>query len=102
MDRSLVYQRAKGSLDTLPFGTRRDVYAVGYEWCCHSLHPKKVENSRIIVGGKDCLVREEHSRTQRYGATAQRFFSFFPSPPSPPFPPPPSNPIPPPSSTSAG
>ena len=30
-DRSVVYQRAKGELDTLPFGTQRDVYAVGYE-----------------------------------------------------------------------
>ena len=28
-DRSVVYQRAKGELDTLPFGTQRDVYAVG-------------------------------------------------------------------------
>jgi glutamate synthase domain-containing protein 2 len=27
-DRSIVYQRAKGALDTLPFGTQRDVYAV--------------------------------------------------------------------------
>jgi glutamate synthase domain-containing protein 2 len=36
-DRSVAYQRAKGELDTLPFGTQRDVYAVGYEWINHSL-----------------------------------------------------------------
>src|SRR4051812_16906177 len=30
--RSLVYQRAKKQIDTLPFGTQRDVYAAGYEW----------------------------------------------------------------------
>ena len=29
-DRSLIYQRAKGELDTLPFGTQKDVYATGY------------------------------------------------------------------------
>src|ERR1041385_5467434 len=30
-ERSVIYQRAKGALDTLPFGTQRDVYASGYE-----------------------------------------------------------------------
>ena len=29
--RSVVYQRAKQSTDTLPFGTQRNVYAEGYE-----------------------------------------------------------------------
>ena len=38
-DRSLIYQRAKGELDTLPFGTQKDVYATGYEWINHSLAP---------------------------------------------------------------
>ena len=31
-DRSVVYQRAKKQLATLPFGTQKDVRAVGYEW----------------------------------------------------------------------
>jgi glutamate synthase domain-containing protein 2 len=35
--RSVVYQRAKGVRDTVPFGTQRDVYAVGYEWIAHSI-----------------------------------------------------------------
>lgn len=55
-ERSLVYQRAKGVLDTKPFGTMRDVYAVGYEWVNHSLVPKHVEpeSLRITIGGPDC------------------------------------------------
>ncbi|MFM8533885.1 MAG: FMN-binding glutamate synthase family protein [Acidimicrobiia bacterium] len=55
-DRSVVYQRAKGDLDTLPFGTQRDVYAVGYEWINHSLAPVHPDESvsRVLVGGPDC------------------------------------------------
>jgi hypothetical protein len=37
--RNLVYQRAKGQLETLPFGTQRDVYRIGYEWAGHSIAP---------------------------------------------------------------
>ncbi len=55
-DRSVVYQRAKGDVDTLPFGTQLDVYAPGYEWINHSLAPVHVdpEQSRVVVGGPDC------------------------------------------------
>ena len=62
-DRSIVYQRAKGELDTLPFGTQRDVYAVGYEWINHSLAPATPDLSaqRVVVGGPDC--------TQPYSAS---------------------------------
>lgn len=35
--RSIVYQRAKGELSTLPFGTQLDTGAVGYEWINHSM-----------------------------------------------------------------
>ena len=35
--RAIVYQRAKGELETKPFGTERDVYRVGYEWAAHAL-----------------------------------------------------------------
>ena len=31
VDRSTVYQRAKGVRDTIPFGTQLDLYAEGYE-----------------------------------------------------------------------
>jgi glutamate synthase domain-containing protein 2 len=55
--RSLVYQRAKKQLDTLPFGTQRNVYEVGYEWVNHSLDPKHPDpkSLRVTIGGKDCL-----------------------------------------------
>jgi len=55
-DRSVVYQRAKGELDTLPFGTQRDVYSTGYEWINHSLAPvhPDVSYRRISVGGPNC------------------------------------------------
>ena len=54
--RSLVYQRAKRESDTLPFGTRLDVYAPGYEWVNHSLRPNHVDPAllRITVGGPRC------------------------------------------------
>ncbi|MBC7691775.1 MAG: FMN-binding glutamate synthase family protein [Methylotenera sp.] len=54
--RSLVYQRAKKEIDTLPFGTQQDVYAVGYEWINHSLAPTHIDPSqlRISIGGPDC------------------------------------------------
>jgi len=51
--RTVVYQRAKKQLDTLPFGTRKDVYEIGYEWLNHSLNPVHVDmkDLRIRVGG---------------------------------------------------
>lgn len=54
--RSVVYQRSKGALDTLPFGTQKDVYAAGYEWVKHSIKTEHVEAKtlRVLVGGKDC------------------------------------------------
>ncbi len=54
--RSLVYQRAKNVTDTLPFGTEKDVYAVGYEWMTHSLlakHPSETA-PRVHIGGPAC------------------------------------------------
>ena len=35
--RSIVYQRAKRELSTLPFGTQLETWAVGYEWINHSI-----------------------------------------------------------------
>src|SRR5258708_28042731 len=54
-ERSVIYQRAKKQIDTIPFGTQLDVYAEGYEWVTHSIAPKdfhKMEhNPRIQFGG---------------------------------------------------
>ena len=54
--RTVVYQRAKNVRDTLPFGTERDVYEVGYEWVNHSVTARnmEVEDIRVTVGGPDC------------------------------------------------
>jgi glutamate synthase domain-containing protein 2 len=54
--RSVVYQRAKKEVDTLPFGTQQNVYAVGYEWVPHSLAPTKIkmDQMRVLIGGADC------------------------------------------------
>jgi len=57
MFRSVVYQRAKGASDTVPFGTRVDTYRVGYEWIGHSIcaiDAREVEELRVTVGGPDC------------------------------------------------
>lgn len=50
--RSIVYARAKNMTDTLPLGTHRQAYEVGYEWALHSMFPKHVsdENSRVMIG----------------------------------------------------
>lgn len=54
--RSVIYQRAKGVNDTIPFGTQLDVYKTGYEWVNHSIAAKHVEGKslRVTIGGSDC------------------------------------------------
>ncbi|WP_369048670.1 FMN-binding glutamate synthase family protein [Tenacibaculum sp. UWU-22] len=62
--RSIVYQRAKKEIETLPFGTQHNVYAKGYEFVKHSLFPtdhKHVKGERIIFGSDKC--------TQKYNAS---------------------------------
>jgi len=58
-DRSIVYQRSKGVLDTNPFGTQEDLYEPGYEWLSHSIASKDPHeldhHPRVQVGGPDCL-----------------------------------------------
>ncbi|HRN36982.1 MAG TPA: FMN-binding glutamate synthase family protein, partial [Flavobacteriales bacterium] len=40
--RSLVYQRAKNVMDTVPFGTQLDINAANYEGIRHTIYPKEV------------------------------------------------------------
>lgn len=58
MFRSVVYQRAKGQRDTVPFGTKLDVYRIGYEWMDHSLSALRDQamnhDLRVTVGGTEC------------------------------------------------
>ncbi len=51
--RSVVYQRAKGELQTQPFGTQRDVNEENYEWVNHSMQPlePQLEDLRVPIGG---------------------------------------------------
>lgn len=76
--RSLVYQRAKRVRDTIPFGTQRDLYEVGYEWVNHSIMPKhaRLEDMRVTVGGPDCKQPYSASRlnvsAMSYGALNMR------------------------------
>ena len=57
-ERSVIYQRAKKQIDTIPFGTQLDVYAEGYEWMTHSISPKDFHNMnhnpRVRFGGSKC------------------------------------------------
>ena len=77
--RSLVYQRAKKTNDTTPFGTQMDVYRVGYEWMDHSIYAKKpdLENGfpRVMIGGPDCTQPYEASllniSAMSYGALSK-------------------------------
>ena len=54
--RSLVYQRAKNQLQTIPFGTQQDVYASDYTFFSHSMQPEHVdpETLRVTIGGDKC------------------------------------------------
>lgn len=54
--RSIVYQRAKRQLQTLPFGTQRDLYEEGQEWVQHSICPREPGevHLRVMVGGPQC------------------------------------------------
>lgn len=58
MFRAVIYQRAKGDLDTVPYGTKVDTYRVGYEWIAHSMAALHVSDDeaqpRIRIGGPDC------------------------------------------------
>ena len=62
--RSIVYQRAKLSKDTVPFGTQHNVYAKGYEFVKHSLFPKDhhhIAGDRIIFGSDKCIQKYDGS-----------------------------------------
>ena len=58
MFRSVVYQRAKGDSDTIPLGTKVDLYRIGYEWMDHSLAALPDHSIdpdlRVKIGGPQC------------------------------------------------
>ena len=56
VQRSIVYQRAKGVLEVRPFGSQNAFYKPGYEWMNHSLEPAQIASHdfRIRIGGPQC------------------------------------------------
>ena len=50
--RALVYQRAKGVSDVLPFGSVQNMYGSSYEWINHSIVPSAHHDHdyRIVIG----------------------------------------------------
>lgn len=73
-NRELVKERATQTLDSLPFGTQRDVRSLNYEWMNHSIAPKKPdeETARITIGNEQCSQPYSASRlnisAMSYGA----------------------------------
>ena len=54
--RDLVYERAKAIKSDEPFGTERDVNAIGYEFLRHSIRARFADDldPRVRLGGPDC------------------------------------------------
>ncbi|MGJ9413888.1 FMN-binding glutamate synthase family protein [Aeromicrobium sp. CF4.19] len=55
--RDLVYDRAKGNHGEEPFGTQRDVNAIGYEFVAHSLRARPKPDTpppTVRLGGPEC------------------------------------------------
>jgi glutamate synthase domain-containing protein 2 len=64
LQRTQIYQRAKHVDDTMPFGTRRNVYEVHHEWACHSLWPETavpMEQCRYTIGTSDYGTTKPYS-----------------------------------------
>ena len=62
--RNLVYRRAKGLDDTMPFGVAADINASGYLGAAHSIAPTEVTEAtrRVLVGGETCKQPYSASR----------------------------------------
>ncbi|MCY4358468.1 MAG: FMN-binding glutamate synthase family protein [Gammaproteobacteria bacterium] len=54
--RNMIYQRAKGLDDTIPFGTEQDILAEGYRSLLHSFNATEVDktSARVTFGGPQC------------------------------------------------
>lgn len=64
VQRAVVYRRAKGVDDSIPFGKLTDVYAPGYEWFEHSMVPHEPAEGdpRVTVGNAQCAQPYSASR----------------------------------------
>lgn len=75
--RSIVYQRAKKQIDSIPFGTQQNVYADGYEYLTHSIYPTHVDHKGLRVTFGSDLCSQPYSASifnisaMSYGALSQ-------------------------------
>ncbi|MCG8415701.1 MAG: FMN-binding glutamate synthase family protein, partial [Pseudomonadales bacterium] len=62
--RDMIYRRAKGVDDTIPFGTEQDIQAEGYRSLLHSIKATHVdeEHARVSFGGPQCSKPYSASR----------------------------------------
>lgn len=74
VQRNIVYQRAKGAMDSIPFGKLVNVYEPGYEWLEHSMEPfePSAEEPRVQVGNDQC---ERPYSASRFNISAMSFGS---------------------------
>jgi glutamate synthase domain-containing protein 2 len=60
MYRAIAYQRAKGELASVPFGTRLDTDEEGYEWMAHSIAARDIHDldpdPRVLIGAQRCRL----------------------------------------------
>lgn len=72
--RSIVYQRSKREIDSHPFGSIQNMYAVGHEWLSHSMRPLDLPSRdlRIAFGGPQC--RQPYAAS-RFNISAMSFGS---------------------------
>lgn len=76
--RVVAYQRSKGVSSTMPFGTKRNTNAIGYEWCNHSLYPTELKEQRVVIGANNPECKQPYSSSllnisaMSYGALSDR------------------------------
>jgi glutamate synthase domain-containing protein 2 len=61
--RNAIYQRAKGDIETVPFGSELNLYADSYKWINHSCFPAEIHDKefRVRIGGEHCTQPYEAS-----------------------------------------
>lgn len=76
--RADVYQKAKGEINSTPFGTQLNTYETGYEFLKHSMFPvpvEKVKPLRRLVGSSKCKFPYDASifniSAMSYGALSE-------------------------------
>jgi glutamate synthase domain-containing protein 2 len=73
--RSVIYQRSKGQLDTAPFGTQIHLYHPGSEWLDHTLNETAQMDEadpRVLIGNHQC---SQPYSSSRYNISAMSYGS---------------------------